>query len=697
MQNKRKIVSNKIGKRIRTAGMKEYIGIICILLLAIFISPASAAINIVSNAGFESGTSPWAFYTDGSGSFLNDAAGNGSAHAGHIKISQQGTNVQLYQKNLVLEPNTLYKLDFKAYSNTGHDLSVSLFKHNSPYTNYGLSKSLDLGTKWGAYSIQFKTVGFPAIVNDARLMFWLANYDAVNDQFYFDDVILTKVSTQSVQPTIITHPSSQTISVGKTATFSVTASGTAPLSYQWKKNGINIQGATLASYTTPSVSISDNGYSFSVVVTNSIGSVTSNPAKLTVVPVASNQLSNPGFESGTSPWAFFTDGSGSFLNDAAGYGSPHAGHIKISQQGTNVQLYQNNLVLEPNTLYKLDFKAYSNTGHDLSVSLFKHNSPYTNYGLSKSLDIGTTWGTYSIQFTTVGFPAIVNDARLMFWLANYDAANDQFYFDDVLLTKVSAQPQPVKPTIITHPASQTIVVGKTATFSVTASGTAPLSYQWKKNGINIPGATLASYTTPSASISDNGASFSVVVTNSIGSVTSNPAKLTVSSVSSKQLVLLDVTYTHNNVSKAFSFFNLPSGVPSNLVTPVNYANGRIYQRVQVITKPSTNSVFYQMCLFQDKIVAEKHACTGGPVFTGTGTYYSNQLMTSLFQYNVISWSRSLLIGMLVVKDKNGTPVDDRYGWAGKWIGSPKFNLYYPMKVRYTAIIVPPGGGEPVWP
>ena len=692
MQNKRKLVSNKIGKRIqriRTAG------IICILLLAIFISPASAeSINIVSNPGFESGTSPWAFFTDGSGSFLNDATGYGSPHAGHIKISQQGTNVQLYQKNLVLEPNTLYKLDFKAYSNTGHDLSVSLFKHVSPYTNYGLSKSFDLGTTWGAYSIQFKTVGFTAIVNDARLMFSLANYDAVNDQFYFDDVILTKVSTQSVQPTIITHPSSQTIGVGQTATFSVTASGTAPLSYQWKKNGINIPGATLASYTTPAASLSDNGSSFSVVVTNSIGSVTSNPAKLTV---ASNQLSNPGFESGTSPWAFFTDGSGSFLNDATGYGSPHAGHIKIFQQGTNVQLYQKNLVLEPDTLYKLDFKAYSNTGHDLSVSLFKHVSPYTNYGLSKSFDLGTTWGAYSIQFKTVGFTAIVNDARLMFSLANYDAANDQFYFDDVILTKVSTQSQPVKPAIITHPSSQTIGVGQTATFSVTASGTAPLSYQWKKNGINIPGATLASYTTPAASLSDNGSSFSVVVTNSIGSVTSNPAKLTVTSVNPKQLVLLDVTYTHNNVSRAFSFFNLPSGTPSNLVSPTNYANGRIYQRVQVITKPSTNSVFYQLCLFQDKIVPEKHACTGGPVFTGTGTYYSNQLMTSLYQYSVISWSRSLLIAMLVVKDKNGTPVDDRYGWAGKWIGSPNFNLYYPMKVRYTAIIVPPGGGEPVWP
>ena len=523
MQKKRKLVSNKIGKRIQRI---KTAGIICILFLAIFISPASAeSINIVSNPGFESGTSPWIFYTDGSGSFLNDATGDGSTHAGNIAIYQLGTNVQLYQRDLVLEPDTLYSLNFKAYSNLDHNLSVLLLKHGSPYTNYGLSKSLDIGTTWGEYSIQFKTVGFSNIVNDARLTFWLANYNAVNDQFYFDDVILTKVSLEPIQPTIITHPSSQVIDVGQNATFNVTASDTGLLSYQWKKNDINITGATSDSYTTPPVSILDNGSNFSVVVTNSNGSITSNPAELTVVPVEYNQLSNPGFESGTFPWAFYTDGSGSFLNDATGDGSPQAGHIVISRQGTNVQLYQRDLVLEPDTLYRLDFKAYSNIDHEISVLLFKHGSPYTNYGLSKSFNIGTTWGAYSIQFETAGFPAIVNDARLMFWLAAYDAVNDQFYFDDVLLTKVSTQS--VQPTIITHPSSQVIGVGQNATFSVTVSGTAPLSYQWMKNGINIPGATLASYTTPSASLSDNGSTYLVNVTNNEGSVISDSATLTV--------------------------------------------------------------------------------------------------------------------------------------------------------------------------
>ena len=66
-------------------------------------------------------------------------------------------------------------------------------------------------------------------------------------------------------------------------------------------------------------------------------------------------------------------------------------------------------------------------------------------------------------------------------------------------------------------------LGQTAQFSVSATGGAPLSYQWRKNGSDISGATQASYTTPPTTADDNGALFSVVVTNGGGSVTSNNA------------------------------------------------------------------------------------------------------------------------------------------------------------------------------
>ena len=83
------------------------------------------------------------------------------------------------------------------------------------------------------------------------------------------------------------------------------------------------------------------------------------------------------------------------------------------------------------------------------------------------------------------------------------------------------------PTITAQPASQTVTVGQTATFSVAASGSGTLIYQWSKNGTPITGATSSSYTTPATTTSDNGAQFNVSVTDAAGSVVSNSASLTV--------------------------------------------------------------------------------------------------------------------------------------------------------------------------
>ena len=66
---------------------------------------------------------------------------------------------------------------------------------------------------------------------------------------------------------------------------------------------------------------------------------------------------------------------------------------------------------------------------------------------------------------------------------------------------------PIAPSITTQPVNLTVTAGQTATFSVAATGTAPLTYQWQKNAANISGATSASYTTPATASSDNGSTF----------------------------------------------------------------------------------------------------------------------------------------------------------------------------------------------
>src|SRR5690606_15207650 len=75
-------------------------------------------------------------------------------------------------------------------------------------------------------------------------------------------------------------------------------------------------------------------------------------------------------------------------------------------------------------------------------------------------------------------------------------------------------------------ASQSVTEGGQASFTVVAQGT-QLTYQWRRSGVDIPGATSPTYTTPVVSLADDGAQFTVTVSNSAGSVTSQPATLSV--------------------------------------------------------------------------------------------------------------------------------------------------------------------------
>lgn len=129
---------------------------------------------------------------------------------------------------------------------------------------------------------------------------------------------------------------------------------------------------------------------------------------------------------------------------------------------------------------------------------------------------------------------------------------------------------PVAPVITSQPAAQTTTVGLTATFSVTASGTAPLGYQWSENGAVISGATGSSYTTAPVTTGNNGASFTVVVTNSVGSATSNPAILTVGprvpSPGDWRFQGVDLPLGGGGPSflVSFQYYNLPNTIGSTL-------------------------------------------------------------------------------------------------------------------------------------
>lgn len=101
------------------------------------------------------------------------------------------------------------------------------------------------------------------------------------------------------------------------------------------------------------------------------------------------------------------------------------------------------------------------------------------------------------------------------------------------------------PSISTQPSDQTVIAGQPATFSVQAAGTSPLKYQWQKGTTAISGATSAGYTTPATTVADNGSQYSVVVSNTLGTITSSVATLTVSATAPS----VDVLTYHNDVAR----------------------------------------------------------------------------------------------------------------------------------------------------
>lgn len=156
-------------------------------------------------------------------------------------------------------------------------------------------------------------------------------------------------------------------------------------------------------------------------------------------PAPGNVIVNPGFESGTTNWKFVTNQKGSFtVTTQNPFRCDRSAQVAIKVAGTNVQLYQSGLPLQPNTAYRLTFAGRSTTGRDVHILLTKQKSPSTNYGIENvTLDLTTEWQTFTVDFTTKNFSLPVTDGRLRFSLSQTDAPGESFYFDDVSLVQVS--------------------------------------------------------------------------------------------------------------------------------------------------------------------------------------------------------------------------------------------------------------------
>jgi len=349
-------------------------------------------------------------------------------------------------------------------------------------------------------------------------------------------------------PSITTQPISVAVTAGQTATFSISATGAAPLSYQWMKNGVNISGATASSYTTPATTAGDNGEKFAVVVSNSVSSATSASATLTVnpAPVAPSITTQPASESvtvgqtatftvtatGTAPLSYQWQKNGTSISGAisASYTTPATTSadngsrfaVVVSDSAGNVTSNTATLTVDPTAVAPTITMEPANqsvtAGQTATLSVVATGTAPLSYLWQKN---GVTVGGNSTSYTTPPTTTADNGATFIVVVSNSKGSTPS------TPATLTVNPALVGPSITTQPASVTVKAGMTATFSVVASGTAPLSYRWQKNGADIGGATASSYTTPVTTTADSGERFAVVVTNSVNSATSASATLTV--------------------------------------------------------------------------------------------------------------------------------------------------------------------------
>ena len=285
------------------------------------------------------------------------------------------------------------------------------------------------------------------------------------------------VTAAPAAPGISVQPADVVAVVGGSATFNVTASGTAP-AYQWQfssdgSSWANVGGSTTSALTVSALALFDNGQRYRVVVSNAVGSVNSNAAVLTVnAAPAAPQI-------GTQPLP-------------ASVTVPQTASFSVVATGTPAPGFQ--------------WQQSSNGG-----------ASYTDI-------VGGTSSSYTTPAT------VLADNGKLFRVHVSNSTGDVFSAGVVLTLNAA----PVAPVITAQPLAQTVTAPATASFSVTATGTPSPTYQWQQSVdagatfANVNGATAASYTTSATTPADSGKFYRVVVSNSTASVNSNAVGLSVS-------------------------------------------------------------------------------------------------------------------------------------------------------------------------
>ena len=394
-------------------------------------------------------------------------------------------------------------------------------------------------TRVGTNSSLFTTPALQATTN-----YWVQVTDS-NSTFVNSSTATITVNSASA-PTITTQPASPTIASGQTATLTVAATGTLPLTYQWYQGTSGSTstkvGSNSASFTTSALTATT---SYWVQVSNSVGSANSNTATVTVSSAAPpNITTQPASQTivsgqtavlavvatGAAPLTYqwyqgmTGDASTPVGTNGTSFTTPALTAttnywVKVSNTaGSSNSNTATVTVLSPPSITVQPASQTITSGQSATLFVTATGSGQLSYQWyqGNSGNTTTTVGGNSSTFTT---PALT--ATTSYWVKVTNSAGS-------VNSNTATVTVAVAPSITADPANLSITSGQTATLSVSAAGTAPLTYQWYQgtsgNTSAQVGTNSASFTTPAL---NNTTNFWVKVTNAVGSANSQTVTVTV--------------------------------------------------------------------------------------------------------------------------------------------------------------------------
>jgi hypothetical protein len=367
---------------------------------------------------------------------------------------------------------------------------------------------------------------------------------------------IAALTVTNYPPVISVQPTNRLVESGTNVTLAVVASGTLPLSYQWWMDETNLlSGATNSILTITNAQVTNSGI-YAVVVANIAGSVTSSNALLTVTnfpPVIvlqpTNRTVNQGITvnfavtvTGTAPLHFQWQTNGVDLANGGRIGGATNATLVI----TNAQIADsgtNYLVIITNIAGAVTSSAASLTVLAAPAILVQPTNQGAIAGATVHFivtAVGATplhyqWQKDGLNLGNGG--AISGATTNALTISNAQLGYSGIYtviitnaFGSVTSSNAVLTVTNAPPVIIGQPTNQSAAVGETVILAVTATGTAPLSYQWWLDETNaVPGATTNVLVISNAQTTNSG-SYSVVITNLLGSATSSNAIVTVTNI-----------------------------------------------------------------------------------------------------------------------------------------------------------------------